>query len=127
MTRPDGWIVLIWNRRQIESSAFQQAYERILRTYAKDYGSANHRNVGEDVINDFFKPGTCRLAAFDNWQEFDFEGLRGRLLSSSYTPTEGRPEHAPMMADLRKTFGKHQTQGKVRFDYKAVIYYGQLR
>ena len=57
---------------------------------------------------------------------FDFEGLRGRLLSSSFTPTMGHPNHEPMIAELRRIFSAHAEGGRVRFEYVARLYYGQL-
>ena len=40
------------------------------------------------------------LAQFPTHQSFDFEALRGRLLSSSYTPESSSPNCQPMLAEL---------------------------
>jgi hypothetical protein len=66
------------------------------------------------------------VETFDNKQVFDFEGLKGRLLSSSYAPLPGHPSHAPMMERLRQIFEKHQRDGLVEFLYKTHVYFGGI-
>jgi SAM-dependent methyltransferase len=61
-----------------------------------------------------------------NFQEFDFDGLAGRLRSSSYAPKEGQANYAAMMAALREQFDSTQKLGRVRMDYTTQIYFGQL-
>jgi hypothetical protein len=66
-----------------------------------------------------------------NSQSFDFAGLRGRLLSSSYAPAADDPRHEPMLAALKQLFDEHATAGPsaekvARFDYDTEIYYGRL-
>ena len=78
------------------------------------------------IIPEFFAPVKCRERVFDSRQEFDFEGLAGRLLSSSYAPLEEHPNHAPMMNELEKIFRKYARDGKVAFEYKTRVYFGIL-
>ncbi len=124
--RPGGWVVLIWNERQTNSSAFLTAYEALLHKYAKEYGRVNHTNIDSKVIAGFFSPCSFEAAAFQNSQDFDYEGLKGRLLSSSYAPDPGRPEHAPMISELEKIFQTYAKDEKVIFEYKTIVYYGQF-
>jgi hypothetical protein len=63
---------------------------------------------------------------FDSHQVFDFESLKGRLLSSSYTPEAGHPNHKPMLEELGRIFQAHAIGGKVAFEYDTKIYFGQL-
>ena len=123
--RPAGWVVLLWNARRKDSSPFQSAYEQLLQTYATDYSVVDHSLVGIPEIAAFFG-GNFRTAIFDNKQTFDLGGLQGRLLSSSYAPQEGHPNHAPMMAQLRAIFDLHQREGTVGFQYDTQVFYGQL-
>jgi hypothetical protein len=76
-------------------------------------------------MKDFFGPGAMTKRSFPNAQVFDFDGLRGRLLSSSYTPPQGHPQHQPMLAALEKLFATHAKDGEVRFEYLTHVYYGQ--
>ena len=55
-----------------------------------------------------------------------FDGLRGRLLSSSYSPPKGHPKHEPMLAALRRLFDAHAENDRMRFDYATRMYYGRL-
>jgi hypothetical protein len=58
-------------------------------------------------------------------QEFDYAGLEGRLLSSSYTPQPGDAKYAPMLRELNRIFEAHQAGGRVSLEYDTRVYYGQ--
>ena len=124
--KPDGWVVLIWNDRQSDSTPFLQAYEQLLVDYATDYAAVNHKQIDNNAIGAFFAPGPFVLRQFDSRQVFDFEGLKGRLLSSSYTPEPGHPNYQAMVDTLRALFDKYQANGKVAFEYVTLLYYGRL-
>ena len=62
----------------------------------------------------------------ENAQVMDYEGLRGRLLSSSYAPDQGHPQHQAMIEELARIFGEHQTEGRVKFEYETRVYSGRL-
>ena len=57
---------------------------------------------------------------------FDFEGLKGRLLSASYAPEQTAPRFGQMIDELRAVFEANQGDGTVDFDYETEVYYGQL-
>jgi hypothetical protein len=59
-------------------------------------------------------------------QVFDYAGVEGRLMSSSYAPGPGHPHHAPMLRELREIFSRHQDEGKVSIDYTTRMFYGRL-
>ena len=61
-----------------------------------------------------------------NFQEFDLDGLSGRLRSSSYAPPVGDPQFEPMMPELLRIFEAHQQIGLVRLEYRTRIYAGKL-
>ena len=123
--KPGGWVALVWNDRKTEGTTFLAAYERLLKTCSTDYEQVNHRHVGEDDFGAFFG-GPFRQASFPSRQVFDFDGLRGRLMSSSYAPEAGHPSHEPMLDDLRALFEAHQAGGTVAFEYDTLLYYGRL-
>ena len=66
----------------------------------------------------------CEKGVFENAQEFDLDGLEGRLLSSSYAPGPGHARHEAMIAALRVLFSDHQVEGRVRFEYDTEVYLG---
>jgi ubiquinone/menaquinone biosynthesis C-methylase UbiE len=124
--RPGGWIALIWNERVVDTTPFLVAYEQLLKDYSTDYEQVDHRRIDAAVIREFFGSDNFRLKQFKNVQVFDYEGVKGRLLSSSYAPEEGHPKYEPMMAELQRIFQAHQAEGKVIFEYVTQMYYGQL-
>jgi SAM-dependent methyltransferase len=124
--RSQGWIVLIWNERRIDSTPFLRAYEQLLRTYSIDYAQVDHKLIDQDVIHAAFPTLSFKLRTFDNEQRFDLEGVTGRLLSSSYAPEAGHPNHAPMLAELAAIFEEHQQDGEIVFEYDTRVNYGQL-
>jgi SAM-dependent methyltransferase len=124
--KPQGWVVLIWNDRATTTTLFLIAFEKLLKDYSTDYEQVDHRRIDDDVIRDFFGSDQFRLKQIKNSQVFDYEGLKGRLLSSSYAPEEGHPNYEPMLAELERIFLAHQTEGRIVFEYVTQMYYGQL-
>jgi SAM-dependent methyltransferase len=123
--KPGGWVVLLWNMRRTDATPFLRDYENLLREFGTDYAQVNCEQVSEDRIAQFFA-GDFASKSFDNFQSFDYEGLRGRLLSSSYVPLADHPNHEPMLAALRRLFDAHQRDGRVLVEYDAKLYYGRL-
>ncbi len=58
-------------------------------------------------------------------QVLDCEGLEGRLLSSSYTPSRSDPRCAAMLDALTALFSEHSVDGVVRMEYDTNVYYGR--
>ena len=122
--RPDGWVILIWNTR-VNSTQFMEAYARLVSDYAiNEPRRVRHEDIGEESIGKFLGLYTSRI--FNNQQLLDFEGLTGRLLSSSYAPLPENPRHSQMMGDLRSVFDAYQEKGHVRMDYRTELYCSQL-
>jgi ubiquinone/menaquinone biosynthesis C-methylase UbiE len=126
LLKAHGWVVLIWNERRLDTTPFLRAYEELLIEFGTDYEQVRHENVEPDIVS-FFSPEECRMAAFENLQQFGFDGLRGRLLSSSYTPAPEDQRYQPMLERLRETFLSHQKNDTVIVEYDAKVYYGHLR
>jgi ubiquinone/menaquinone biosynthesis C-methylase UbiE len=132
--KPGGNVVLMWNDRRTDSTSFLQSYEDFIKMFATDYLEVNHKNIDEDVFNNFF--AEYKMKSFDNFQYFDFEGLKGRILSSSYMPAEGHKDFEYMMYVLKKVFNRFQQdivlpggesrRGVVTIEYDTKIYYGKL-
>ncbi len=123
--RPGGWCVLIWNERRTASTPFLRDYEQLLLTYGTDYKEVRHERTTA-IIHEFFAPAPYQERVFDLRQQFDYEGAAGRLLSSSYVPLDGNPNHAPMMQELQRIFRAYATDNTVEFEYNTRVYYGQL-
>ena len=122
----EGWVVLVWNDRRLDSTRFLREYEALLQEYGTDYLAVRHQDLDLRQVRNFIGSDSAEMAVLDNTQHLDWEGLRGRLLSSSYTPEAGHPAHAPMLAALEKIFGRGQVDGRVAFEYETKIYYAQV-
>src|ERR1700722_3433861 len=123
--KPGGWLVLLWNERLTESTKFLREYEQMLLTYGTDYKDVRHERT-TDAVNEFFDPAPYQERTFEMRQEFDYAGLEGRLLSSSYAPGPERPEYAAMLRELQRIFEASAAAGRVAFDYKTRLYFGHL-
>lgn len=123
--KPSGIVVLMWNDRRTDTTQFLQAYEDFIKMFATDYLQVNHKNIDEKIFNSFFK-NHYKMESFLNYQYFDLEGLKGRILSSSYMPAEGHKDFDFMMSVLKKIYTRFQEEGKVTIEYDTKIYYGKL-
>jgi SAM-dependent methyltransferase len=123
--KPDGWLVLLWNERVTDSTPFLRDYEQLLLSYGTDYEDVRHERT-TDAVNEFFDPAPFQQHVFAMRQEFDYAGIEGRLLSSSYAPGPEHPKYAPMLRELRRIFDAHAVAGRARFDYKTRVYFGRL-
>jgi SAM-dependent methyltransferase len=125
--KPQGWVVVAWNYRRIDLTPFLRDYEGLIQQYGTDYNKVNHANVENDpeVIQGFFG-GLYEEAHFDNLQRFDFEGVKGRLLSSSYVPDADQPDSLAMLAELRRIFDLYQSEGTVDIEYDTHMMWGHL-
>lgn len=124
--RPGGWLMLLWNERLTDATPFLRDYEQLLLDYGTDYEQVRHERT-TDAVNEFFDPAPYQERGFSMRQEFDYAGLEGRLLSSSYAPGTGHPKHEPMLHQLRQIFDTYQAGGHVTFEYNTRLYYGRLR
>ena len=124
--RPGGWLVLLWNEREVDTTPFLRDYEQLLLTYGTDYEDVRHERT-TDAVNEFFDPAPYEERVYPMRQEFDYTGLEGRLLSSSYAPGPGHAKYEPMLLELRHIFEEHAAGGRVAFDYKTRVYFGRLR
>ena len=127
--RPGGWVVLAWNDRRLDRPAFAVGYEQLVRRFNTDFDKINHRNVSNDeseALRRFFGGERYENVNFDNPQTHDWEGVRARLLSSSYMPLSDDPRYDAMLRELREVFDAHQLDGKVMLEYDTRAYYGRL-
>ena len=78
--KSEGYIVLIWNNRKKTGQGFSSQYEQFITKYGTDYKHVRKREQNVDVFFNYKKE------IFHNYQELDFEGLKGRLISTYYIP-----------------------------------------
>ncbi|MFX0042110.1 MAG: class I SAM-dependent methyltransferase [Candidatus Hodarchaeota archaeon] len=117
---PDGYVVLIWNNRKKSGNNFSSDYEQLILKYGTDYKEVRKN---EKNVNEFYE---YNKNVFYNYQDLDYDGFKGRLLSTSYIPLEDNPSFAKMLEDLQDLFSKYQKKGTVRLEYDTEVYYGKL-
>ncbi|NML42027.1 class I SAM-dependent methyltransferase [Chitinophaga sp. G-6-1-13] len=120
-----GYVVLIWNER-MTGSPFEKAYEQLIERHGNQYKELNHRNIDIAVIEQFYHPSSVTLTEFANKQVFDYNGLEGRLLSSSYMPSREDDRYPALAADLKQLFDQFQEDGYITIHYTTRMYWGQL-
>ena len=123
--RKPGHIALIWNERQLESTAFLREYEQFLLKYGNDYKEVRHENINDKKLSAFFQ-SDYESASFENRQVHDLEGLTGRMLSASYMPNKADQRFTTMMDELNVLFEKHARQGKIEIIYDTNVYYSRV-
>src|ERR1044072_7463235 len=119
--KANGLVVLVWNERRVDS-AFEKEYEVLINRYGKDYVQVKHRNIEQTDLAAFFAPAPMEVKEFNNQQVFDFEGFKGRLLSSSYMPSPGDPGYDDMITALKALFDKYQQAGTITITYDTNVY-----
>ena len=124
--KPRGWTVLVWHDRNLDSTPFLRAYEDFVRRHSVDYEQVTDKHLASyAALERFFAPNQMKLIQQHNQQRLDFDGLRGRLLSSSYIPKSGATYEA-MLRDLPQLFCSHASGGRVVLQYDTKIYFGHL-
>lgn len=123
--KPNGYVILVWNQRKGETTAFGRDFEQILIDYGTDYKqvAALERNLN---FHAFYGPEGFNLRTIPNIRTMSFEELRGRLLSISCIPDVGDPKYSGMIRQLKKVFSKYKINGTIRSEYDTELYFGQL-
>ena len=123
--RDKGFIALIWNERHLDTNDFLRDYEQLLVEFGTDYEKVRHENINEEDLQDFFITNVEKKT-FQNVQKLDFDGLKGRMLSSSYMPTAENPRFDEMIKKLESLFAEHAENGRIEILYNTNIFYAQI-
>jgi SAM-dependent methyltransferase len=127
--KPPYRVALLWNDRLTDATPFLRAFEDLLLRYGTDYVEVNHRNAQDadtSLIAQLFGHREFSWHGFSNEQRFDYAGLEGRLMSSSYAPLAGHENYEPMLARLREVFDEHNEGGYVSVLYRTQVFVGCL-
>lgn len=123
---PGGCVAVVFNLRRTDTP-LTAGYEALLQHFAPEYPRVGLRpELDESAVAAFFAPGFCQRHAFAHVQHFDRNGLRGRLLSSSFVPAAGTRDHERLCIALDALFERCQSGGSVEFGYRCVVFVGAL-
>lgn len=120
-------VALVWNDRDLDATPFLRAYEDLLVRRCPGYRELQGKADSVDEFDAVLGRGRWSRHAVPNGQRLDREGLVGRLMSSSYAPRAGSPEHDETLAELRALFDRHQDHGVVAMLYTTVVIAGRPR
>lgn len=123
--KDNGFVALVWNERQLDSNALLRDYEQLLIEFGTDYQKVRHDNITTESLREFFQT-EFRQAVFQNSQSLDFDGLKGRILSSSYMPSAENPSFDALLIKLKTLFAEHAENGKIEVLYDTKVFYGQI-
>jgi SAM-dependent methyltransferase len=118
-------LALIWNDRKA-SEPFHEGYEKIIQDFSTDYNEVSHRNISEDIIRDFFAPHKYHKFLLHYEQQFDLDGLIGRVVSSSYMPNTDHPQYPALKNAITELFNSHKQNGIVTFAYDTSLFIGSI-
>ncbi len=125
--KSDGWVVIAWNDRRMGEKRLTREYEALLERFGIDYQRVKEAYPEGDHLRSFFGGDTFASHDLPNEQLLDWDGLRGRLRSSSFAPAEDHPNFAPMMQELERIFRADEQNGRVRMEYWTRLYFGKLQ
>jgi SAM-dependent methyltransferase len=125
--KPQGLVVLMWNKRLTDGSAFLAAYEELLEQFGTDYKEhwGSERRDLAALVTPFFGESGFRTASFGHQRHLDLVELTGGMLSASYAPLPGHPNHDPMIAALGELFSRFAHDGRVTIEYQSTVYWGR--
>jgi SAM-dependent methyltransferase len=123
--KDEGFVVLMWNERQLDTTAFLKDYENLLIEFGTDYETVRHENIDKEKLKNFFQTD-FKEAFFQNKQTVGYDGLKGRMLSASYVPSSENPRYEPMLKKLKSLFAEHAENGKINILYDTKVFYGQF-
>jgi len=120
---PGGRVALVWNTRAVDATPFMRDYEALLREHSLDYARVDHRNatrrLGEFLVDE-------QQWSFDHAHDLDWEASLGRMLSASYVPASGHPEHQRVVDALARVFETHARDGRAAWVYRAELFLGRV-
>jgi SAM-dependent methyltransferase len=120
--RPGGACAAFWNYRSDEG--WQAEYEAMLRRHSKEYPVVQKATGKGDDNSGWVKSSSLcqdiREVHLENAQSLDWDGLQGRLWSSSYM-IHGSVDREAVNRELRAIFDKHSQSGRIAFAYKLYL------
>jgi ubiquinone/menaquinone biosynthesis C-methylase UbiE len=122
--KPKAFVMLMWNERSLHSP-FLNEYEEILFKLIPGYANA-HDPIEQEKDISLLLPNGFSKHTVPNGQQLTLDGLKGRLKSSSYCPTEEQEAYASLMSEVEKLFNLYSKDGQVQFDYDCNLYIGKI-
>lgn len=120
-----GNVALVWNDRDVASTPFLRAYEELLVAGCPKYKALQGKANDVPKLDRLLGRGRWARHTVANEQRHDRAGLVERLVSSSYAPRPGEPNHDENIAELGAIFDRHAVAGTVTMLYTTVVVIGR--
>jgi SAM-dependent methyltransferase len=123
--RSGGRVALVWNERD-DGDPFTRAYGDIVEGFSDRMALAGYRN-GSQTVRELLERGgfgSVRIESFPNRQRLEYDGLIGRVRSTSYAPREGAA-YSTMVAALDAAFARFAHSGQVEIVYRTDVFLGE--
>lgn len=123
--KPESYVALIWNERKTDGSAFLEEFEGFIEQFGENYIKSKQYSMG-NAAKLLFGINKYNVKKFNNFQNLDYDGLRGRFLSCSYAPCPSNQNYNSMLKSLKDVYEKYSSQHGVQLVYETHIYFGKL-
>lgn len=120
--KSEGIVLLVWNNRKMEATPFTNELDNLLKKYCDEYEKIVYNDVDSKLILERFTGWESQHFSFNNFQDVAFDGLRGRLDSSSFCPPKDGESYPPLINELEQLFKSFEQDGIVRMDYDCNMY-----
>ena len=121
--RPGGTVILVYNSRD-EKAECTKAIAKLRHKYNSEFhGFSNGMN--DKKCEEFFF-GNCSIFRADNTQIYDRQGYINRVLSSSYSLSEGDDRYAEYQKEINEIFDRYSRDRFIAVPTETVAYIGTV-
>jgi len=120
---PDGWVVLLWNKRVKDKDDYSREYEELVTRYSPEHeGIESDKESPERIL------GSSRFEhrTYEHHRHLDLEAQKGMAASVSYLPAPGQHGYESFTDELERLFRRHAVDGKVTVYLRAECCFGRL-
>ncbi len=120
---PNGWVILLWNKRVTDKDEYSREYEELVTRY-----SPEHSGIEDDKESPERIFGSLRFEqrSYDHHRHLDLEAQKGMAASVSYLPVPGQERYEEFSRDLERIFHRNAIDGKVTVYLRAECCFGHL-
>lgn len=124
--KPDGYVALIWNHRDEDSTLVQENAELCRRLCPGFRGFSGGRVQAEGEFRAFFRSGAYECRTFPHPLPYSRETFIGRGLSASYAPRPGDENYGRYVEETGQLFDRYAHGGTLLLPNYTQCYIGQV-
>ena len=120
---PNGWVVLLWNKRVKDEDDYSREYEELVTRYSPDHAGIESDKESPERI---FGSSRFEQMTYEHHRHLDLEAQKGMAASVSYLPIPGQDTYGSFIKELEEMFYRHAIDGKVTVYLQAECCFGHL-